>query len=1002
MKRIFAMLAALTLTVSAICQTAAFAAFSDVDDTNPYKDAITALTKLSVIDGYEDNTFKPDNSITRAEFTKIIVFALGHQNLTYSEYDYTDIDGNWAKDYIQTASNLGIISGFGDGIFQPDSPVTYEQALKMVVCTLGYEQFTQELESDMGNWASKYIREAATLGLTDKITGLQFASNAPRGVVAQIIYNALDIEMYENTGYSWQKTNKTLLHTYLQADMVKGTLVGVGENVTEDCTRSLVDNEMDILTQSGEEVIINFSEYTQNKEDIIKYLGITLTVYYRELSAGDDKMLIIIDDETTKNAYVELKYDDLESMSGNTLRYYDSNGKQKNIKLRETDLTVRYNGKNVAADSTVTLTNPVTNTEETFTRQQALEMWLTSDSDYFIYGDIRLTDNGSDNTIDMIQINNYKTIVALGAPSSSDYRITDKLVTGNYLILDPQSANYEYTITKNGSTIPVTSIAANDVILYAESLDGSYYSVVVANKTVSGSVTSVSSDKKRMTINGTSYTIGDKCASYIKEKDNKEIKAGVSGTFYLDALDTAVYGTLTQEAVSPYAYIANAFYDYDKGRKEYITVYAPNVSASSSESYQLKDKVKFNGSNVDSETVLNRLLESASYADNETEYAEKIYGAGKTPNIPEYAQPARVTIQNGEVTAIVTLTSDELADENNDTEKLVECKGIGEYTYSANSFSQNGKISFSVNSNTTVLYVPADRTDSNKFAKKTASSAFTSGDSYYLEAYDINSSKIAGLVILYGNDGTLTQVKKDTDFSVVASEPEETYNEKNDNTSLKFDVFAGTSGTPKSWTTYDRTEFSDIEVGDVIQFAYDSDNLIQGRVNNIRFSDIAAVLDGEEYGGEKYSWAEEMTPSEDNNYQKYKFDYRFKKSSGEEDEVFTSSTLGTVPYSRACMYNVSQVLPEDNKLFVTKSGFADNGSGTLVLDDSDYEEIIITSSTKILRMEDDREEISKYAAGTETAMTINDLRDAKNYGTECSKILVCSSKGTAEMIVVYN
>ena len=102
------------------------------------------------------------------------------------------------------------------------------------------------------------------------------------------------------------------------------------------------------------------------------------------------------------------------------------------------------------------------------------------------------------------------------------------------------------------------------------------------------------------------------------------------------------------------------------------------------------------------------------------------------------------------------------------------------------------------------------------------------------------------------------------------------------------------------------------------------------------------------------------------------------------------------------MYNVSQVLPEDNKLFVTKSGFADNGSGTLVLDDSDYEEIIITSSTKILRMEDDREEISKYAAGTETAMTINDLRDAKNYGTECSKILVCSSKGTAEMIVVYN
>ena len=215
-------------------------------------------------------------------------------------------------------------------------------------------------------------------------------------------------------------------------------------------------------------------------------------------------------------------------------------------------------------------------------------------------------------------------------------------------------------------------------------------------------------------------------------------------------------------------------------------------------------------------------------------------------------------------------------------------------------------------------------------------------------------------------------------------------------------MFAGTTGTTKSWTTYDRNEFSDVEVGDVIQFAYDSDNLIQGRVNNIRFSDIAAVLDGEEYDGQKYNWAEPLTPSEDNNYQKYKFDYRFKKAGSDEDEMFTSSSLGTIPYSRACMYNVSQVLTDENKLFVTKSGFSKDEGGAFVLDDSDYEEVNITSSTKILRMEDDREEISRYAAGTETAMTINDLKDAKNYGTECSKILVCLSKGTAKMIVVYN
>ena len=64
----------------------------------------------------------------------------------------------------------------------------------------------------------------------------------------------------------------------------------------------------------------------------------------------------------------------------------------------------------------------------------------------------------------MIQINNYDTIVAYATPTTKDSRITDKLVTGNYLILDPQASDYTYTITKNGSEIPVTSIAANEVI----------------------------------------------------------------------------------------------------------------------------------------------------------------------------------------------------------------------------------------------------------------------------------------------------------------------------------------------------------------------------------------------------------------------------------------------------------------------------------------------------------------------------------------------------------
>jgi hypothetical protein len=56
-----------------------------------------------------------------------------------------------------------------------------------------------------------------------------------------------------------------------------------------------------------------------------------------------------------------------------------------------------------------------------------------------------------------------------------------------------------------------------------------------------------------------------------------------------------------------------------------------------------------------------------------------------------------------------------------------------------------------------------------------------------------------------------------------------------------------------------------VQVGDVIQFAYDSDQLVQGRINNIKFADIAEVLDGKTYDGKKFNWEEEQDPTEDNN-----------------------------------------------------------------------------------------------------------------------------------------
>lgn len=990
MKKLTAMLITIALLAGLTCQSA-FAAFNDVAENNRYKKAITTLSKLSVIDGYEENgqqLFKPENTVTRAEFTKLIVFILGMQNQTYSSYTFGDVSADhWAKDYIQTGYNLGIIAGFEDGTFRAEEPVTYEQALKMVDCTLGYDSLAQTL----GGWPEGYKQQASIIGLDKNVTGVEYTGGAPRGVIAQVLYNALEVSMYENTGYSWSKTDKTLLNDYLQVKELKGTLVGVEDAVTEECTRSLLEGEMDIMSNSGDEYVITYTSMTENVSDIKKYLGNTITVYYRQKSANDERTLVIIDDETTKNNVYDLKYDDIDSLSGTSLKYYDSNSKSKTVKLKTEDLTVRYNGKIVAANDSVPVTNKADGTVENVSRDRALEMWLNPDTDYSIYGTVKLTDSSNNGVIDMVQIYDYKTIVAYASPSTSDYRVTDKLVTGNALTLDPQAANYTYTITKNDAEIPATSIAANDVILYAISIDETTRTLLVSNKTVKGTISSINADGTEITINKEKYKISEQCISYVKEKSGKDIKIGVSGTFYLDALGTAVFATIEQTAVSPYAYITNAFLETKQDETAYVTVYSTNISGSAS-SYPVKDRVKFNGSTIDGSLVVDKLEASAQYANHDEDLASQIYGAGKTVKTTPYSQPARVTIKDGVITDIVTLEADEAQVQNEDKEKLVRCKELDQYKYSTNGFTLDGKTAFTVNSSTIVLCPPSDRGQKSKYAKKTPSSAFTTGDMYYVEAYDINSSKVAGLVILYGSDGSLTKPKRDTDFSIVSKLPEMTYDEGNDKSILSISVFAGTASAEKNWNTYDNSEFKDVQPGDVIQFSYDSDQYAQGLVNCISYDDIASVLNGS-----TFDWQETQTPSADNNYQSYKFDYRFKKAGTDEDEEYTSTSIGTVPYSRACMYNVSQVLTEEKKLYVTRNGFDANDE----LDDSDYEEISIQSSTKIVRYDENEQEISPYALDTTTNMTINDLKDAKNYGKNCSKILVCTSRNVAKLIVVY-
>lgn len=163
-------------------------AFDDINDINTIK-AANELSRYSIINGYEDGTFKPENTITRAEFAKIIVGAANLYNMVDETIGFEDTKNHWAEDYIKIVKYKGIINGMTEKTFEPDSNLTYEQAIKMIVCMLGYGE---QAESE-GGYPEGYLTLGNELGLTDNLNYVN-KDYAKRGDIAVMIYNALGVE----------------------------------------------------------------------------------------------------------------------------------------------------------------------------------------------------------------------------------------------------------------------------------------------------------------------------------------------------------------------------------------------------------------------------------------------------------------------------------------------------------------------------------------------------------------------------------------------------------------------------------------------------------------------------------------------------------------------------------------------------------------------------------------------------------------------------------------
>jgi len=173
--------------------------FKDIADSWA-KAAIERAVSLKLVNGYTDGTFKPNQTINRAEFTAIIARALKLEapKGELSFVDASDIQG-WAKDAIQGAVEAGIVTGFADHTFRPSANITRVEMAVMLVKGLGLEQeeaaaLSFKDANDVPAWAKKYVVIAVKHGLIQGNTDGTFKPNqaATRAEAIAIALRALD------------------------------------------------------------------------------------------------------------------------------------------------------------------------------------------------------------------------------------------------------------------------------------------------------------------------------------------------------------------------------------------------------------------------------------------------------------------------------------------------------------------------------------------------------------------------------------------------------------------------------------------------------------------------------------------------------------------------------------------------------------------------------------------------------------------------------------------
>ena len=518
MKKIIGLLLSLCLTLTT-SMGGAVMAYSEMEN-----EAISVLTSLDIVNGYEDGSVKPEQSITRAEAATLIVRAINEavDGTTVSQFADVNADAKWATGYVNIGVAYGFINGYDADTFGPNDNVTYAQMCKMLACVIGYGEYA----AANGGWPMGYCNIAAQTGITNKVIAAP-DTVLTRGQVFQMIYNALTVPMlgvYEfsalgNTYTQLDGKNNRDFKTLL-SDKYDGYVATVC--ITETPVSSSLDNDKvkfdvvkaDWWPEEGRPVttaspIAPVTTYFDNVDVNSNHLQTGKAVFVTD---DNDELVMVYFAVNGRTETKELDANDYVKQSElSAANKFAASGKIKfdnNYYRVANDAMVYVNGVEYDTIDTVDLDTIIGKAQGTvkLVKDSESNEYNTIFVNYYQVAKVTSVDVDEDEVV--ISLTNTKAVLV------EDTTEVDEIIITNDAVEDGDTV---VTVIKNGKEADISDLSRGDIVAYAIDFDQAtltledpkFITIYATDATATGMVMAIDDETQEYTIDDTVYTLLD-------------------------------------------------------------------------------------------------------------------------------------------------------------------------------------------------------------------------------------------------------------------------------------------------------------------------------------------------------------------------------------------------------------------------------------------------------------------------------------------------------------